>query len=174
MKKNGITKGFVLTLAAVLMYSLVWAQEKASPSATAKGKSGGATITISYSSPSVKGRKIWGDLVPYDRAWRAGANEATIFETDQAIKVEGMPLPAGKYSLFAIPGEKEWTIILNSETGQWGIKRGGKANYDPSKNVVSVKVKPKSGKMTERLTYDITAPGFVLRWEKLEVPVTVK
>jgi hypothetical protein len=78
-----------------------------SPPATATGKVGGANITINYSSPSVKGRKIWGDLVPYGKVWRAGANEATTFETDKAITVEGKNLPAGKYSLFALPGENE-------------------------------------------------------------------
>src|ERR1051325_10914117 len=72
-----------------------------SPPATATGKIGNATITINYSSPAVKGRKIWGELVPYDKAWRAGANEATIFTTDKEIKVEGKTLPAGSYSLFA-------------------------------------------------------------------------
>ena len=179
MKKTEITKGLVLTLAAVLMYSLTWAQEnkanRPSPPATASAKIGGANITINYSSPSVKGRKIWGDLVPYGEAWRAGANEATILETDQAIKVEGKQLPAGKYSLFAIPGENEWTIILNSETGQWGVKRGGKANRDAAKDVLTVKVKPvKSAGMNERLTYAFSGPGFVLRWENLEVPVAVK
>ncbi len=179
MKKTEITKALVLTLAALLMYSLTWAQEnkanRPSPPATATGKIDRATITINYSSPSVKGRKIWGGLVPYGEAWRAGANEATILETDQAIKVEGKALPAGKYSLFAIPGESEWTIILNSETGQWGVKRGGKANRDAAKDVLAVKVKPaKSASMAERLAYEVTPAGFVLRWENLEVPVALK
>lgn len=176
MKKTMTTRSLILTLGLALVASLAWAQgEKASPPATASGKVGEATITINYSSPAVKGREIWGGLVPYDEVWRAGANEATIFETDKDIKVEGKPLPAGKYSLFAQPGEKEWTIILNSETGQWGIKRGGVANRDPANDVVSVKVKPKkSASMNERLVYDVTDNGFVLRWENLEVPVALK
>src|SRR3977135_4309901 len=124
MKKTTIKGGLVLTLAAMFLSSAIWAQgdksNRPSPPATASGKVNGATITINYGSPSVKGRQIWGSLVPYDKVWRAGANEATIFETDKDIKVEGKPLHAGKYSLYAIPGEKEWTIIFNSETGQWG------------------------------------------------------
>lgn len=179
MKKIEITKAFILTSVALFISTVVWAQgdkaNRPSPPATASGKAGGATITINYSSPGVKGRKIFGGMIPYGEAWRAGANEATIFETDKAITVEGKPLPAGKYSLFAIPGETEWTIILNSETGQWGVKGGGKANRDPAKDVVGVTVKPaKSSSLTERLVYVVSATGFVLRWENVEVPVSIK
>jgi hypothetical protein len=146
-----------------------------SPPATASGKVGGATISISYGSPSVKGRKVWGELVPYGKAWRAGANEATIFETDKAITVEGESLPAGKYSLFAIPGENEWQMIFNSQTGQWGIKRGGDANRDPANDVLTVSAKPvKSSSMNERLAYEVTNNGIVLKWENLEVPIAIK
>lgn len=146
-----------------------------SPPATATGKAGGATITINYSSPAMKGRKIWGELVPYGKIWRAGANEATVFETDKAITVEGKKLPAGKYSLFAIPGENEWQFIFNSQTGQWGIKMGGEANRDPANDVLTVKAKPKASSGTaERLLYEVTGSGFVLKWDKLEVPVSIK
>ena len=135
----------------------------------------GATITINYSSPGVKGRQIWGALVPYDKIWRAGANAATIFETDKDIKVEGKDLKAGKYSLYAIPGEKEWTMIFNSQTGQWGIKMDGSTTEDPAKDVLRVKVKPQKAKtMQERLTYKVDKNGFALDWENVEVPVMVK
>ena len=173
MKKT-TTGGLVLTFAALLMSSVTWAQP-ASPAATASGKVGNATITITYSSPSVKGRKIWGGLVPYDQVWRAGANKATIFETDKEIKVEGKTLPAGKYSLYAIPGEKKWTIILNSETGQWGIKRDGSTTEDPSKDVIKVEVKPeKAAAMTESLTYEVNNKGVALVWENVKVPISIK
>lgn len=149
--------------------------KRPSPPATTTGKIGNATITINYGSPAVKGRKIWGDLVPFDKAWRAGANEATTFETDKDIKVEGQTLPAGKYTLFIIPAEKEWQFVFNSETGQWGIKRTGEANYDPAKNVLTVSAKPKSSStMNERLLYEVTGKGFVLKWENTEVPVRIK
>jgi hypothetical protein len=179
MKRAHFTRAVVFTLAGLFLSSLTFAQgdksQRPSPPATASGTAGGATVTINYSSPSVKGRKIWGGLVPYDKVWRAGANEATIFETDKAIKVEGKSLPAGKYSLFATPGENQWTIILNSETGQWGIKRTGEANRDPAKDVVTVMVKPrKAAAMQEKLTYAVSSPGFVLSWENVEVPVSIK
>ncbi len=168
-----------LTLSLVLSVfasSDVLAQgEKASPAATATGKIGDATATITYSSPAVKGRKIWGGLVPYDKAWRAGANQATTFETDKAITVEGKELPAGKYSLFLLPGEKEWQAIFNSENGQWGVKRTGEANFDPAKNVLTVAVKPVvSTTMNERLLYEVTDKGLVFKWENLEVPLAIK
>jgi len=88
------------------------AQPKPSPAATATGKVKGATITINYSSPAVKGRKIWGGLEAFDKVWRAGANEATTFETDKDIVVEGKPLAAGKYSFFLIPKESgTWKTV---------------------------------------------------------------
>jgi hypothetical protein len=178
MKQTHYAK-VVLTLAGLMICSLLWAQEdksqRPSPPATASGKVGGATITIDYSSPSVKGRKIFGGLLPYGTVWRAGANEATQFQTDKDIKVEGKSLPAGKYTLFATPGEKEWTVIFNSETGQWGDKEGGAANLDPTKNVLEVKVKPvKSASLNERLVYVVTGNGFTLKWENTEVPVAIK
>ena len=178
MKKTFVSAAFAV-FACMLMASSLWAQadksSRPSPPATASGKIGAATITIDYSSPSVKGRKIWGDLVPYGKVWRAGANEATLFKTDNAIKIEGKTLPAGTYSLFALVGEKEWSFIFNSETGQWGVKQGGAANQDPAKDVLTVKVKPvKSASMNEKLVYAVTPKGFVLRWENLEVPVGIQ
>ena len=177
MKKPIITKALVLALTGVFMSSVLWAQGgQASPAAKATGKlKDGANIVIDYSSPGVKGRKIWGDLVPYDKVWRAGANKATVLTTDKEIKVEGKKIPAGKYSLYAIPGEKEWTIILNSATGQWGINMDGSTTEDPAKDVLRVKVKPKKSKeFTERMTYTVGEKQIALVWENLEVPIEVK
>ena len=171
MKK--IIKGLTLTFALSLMTSLIFAQ--ASPAATATGTIGAANLTIKYSSPSVKGRAIWGGLVPYDKVWRAGANTATSIENDKDLKVEGKALPAGKYSIYAIPGEKEWTIIFNSQTGQWGVKSATESSLDPTKDVLRVTVKSKkSASMNERLVYTINDKGIVLSWENLDVPVSIK
>lgn len=162
----------LFVLGGLMTSEMVYSQK--SPSATATGKVGGASISIAYSSPSVKGRKIWGGLVPYGKAWRAGANEATTFTTDKDIKVEGKLLKAGKYTVFVVPGENEWEFIFNTETGQWGIKKGD-ANFDPAKNAITFKVKPtKAASMTEQLTYAVTETGFVLRWENLEGNVVIK
>jgi Protein of unknown function (DUF2911) len=164
-----------LTVFGVLLSTMGSAQGKASPAATATGKVGSASISIIYSSPGVKGRKIWGDLVPYDKVWRAGANAATIFATDKDIMVEGKALPAGKYSLYILPTEKEWTIIFNKETGQWGITRSGETTRDPAKDALTVNVKPKkSAAFNERMIYVVNDKGFALQWENLEAPVALK
>lgn len=179
MNTTKIQLRFVMLLAVLLTSSVLWAQgdksQRASPPATAKGEVNGAKITIDYSSPAVKNRKIFGELQPYGEVWRAGANEATVFETSKDIKVEGKTLPAGKYSIYAIPGEKEWSIIFNKQTGQWGVKRGGATSRDAAQDALVVKVKPKkTQQLAERLVYDVTGKGFVLRWENVEVPVAIK
>jgi len=177
MNNKFLTLSFLLAFFVVVSSACAQGDksQRPSPAATATGTVGDATITINYSSPAVKGRKVWGGLVPYNAAWRAGANEATVFETTKDITVEGKTLPAGKYSLFAVPGENEWQFIFNKQTGQWGIKRTGEANFDPANNALTVSVKPKAASaMSERLVYDVNGNGFVLRWENLEVPVSIK
>ena len=164
---------FILSILLLSVSTISFAQDdpakRASPPASATGKIGDATITINYGSPSVKGRKIWGELVPYNQVWRSGANEATTFETNKEIKVEGKVLPAGKYGFFTIPGEKEWTIIFNTVPDQWGAFK-----YDSTKDTLRVTVKPrKSSEMKERLVYIVNEKGVVLAWENLEVPISV-
>jgi DUF2911 family protein len=179
MKKVTITKVLFLTLVGMSISLMILCQgnksKRPSPPATATGKVNGATITIDYSSPSVKGRKIWGELVPYDKVWRTGANEATLFSTDKEISVEGKSLPAGKYSLYTIPGEKEWVFIFNSQTGQSGVKANEETSEDPAKDVLRVTVKPeKSASFNERMKFEVGQTGFSLLWENLKVPVSVR
>jgi hypothetical protein len=183
MKKTFLTRIIGIAFIGVLFFGHSMAQEdkskRPSPPATVTGKIKDATITIDYSSPSVKGRTIWGALEPYGKPWRAGANEATIFTTDKAIKVEGKDLPAGKYSLFMTPGEKEWTIIFNSQTGQWGVNHSEQANFDPKNNVLVVTVKPKDLKdVQEKLIYTISDKefdrGFSMNWDKIKVFASIK
>jgi len=147
------------------------AKPRVSPPQSITGKVRHATVTISYSSPSVKGRIIWGALVPYDKVWRAGANEATTFETDKDIMVEGRPLPAGKYSFFLLPRENAgWTAIFNKEAKQWGAFK-----YDESKDQLRVDIKPAVLRDTvQALNYRITRRGFSLDWEKVSVPISIK
>jgi hypothetical protein len=93
-----------------------------SPSAQAQCKlSDGKTITTDYSSPRAKGRKIFGGLVPYGEVWRTGANDATTFVTTANLSVEGKDIPAGSYTIFTVPAQDKWTLIINKHTGEWGI-----------------------------------------------------
>ena len=95
---------------------------KPSPPASAScDLGGGKTIKTDYSSPRMKGRKIFGDLVPYDKVWRTGANEATTFVTSSDVVVGGKTVPAGSYTLFTVPGASKWSLIINKKTGEWGI-----------------------------------------------------
>lgn len=167
-------KKMITTLCCIctFLFSFTMLAQKpmASPRDSVSGKVNGANITINYGSPSVKSRKIWGDLVPYGKVWRTGANEATIFTTDKAIMVEGKSLPAGKYSFFAIPTENEWTIIFNKTANQWGAY-----DYKDKQDALRVKVKPaKVSPLMEHLKYVINPLGFTLNWENLEVPISIK
>jgi hypothetical protein len=147
----------------------------ASPPATASGKIGAADVTVKYSSPSVKGRKIWGELVPYGQVWRTGANEATTITFSKDVTIEGQPLKAGTYALFTVPAENEWTIVLNKTAKQWGAFK-----YDEGQDALRVKVKPTAAKsMSERMKIDVTSKGknagvVTIMWENLAVPFTVK
>ncbi|GGI27163.1 DUF2911 domain-containing protein [Pedobacter mendelii] len=167
-------KSVTLLLTAITISVSAFAQEAkkpASPAATATGKVKEATITIAYSSPSVKGRKIWGGLEAYDKVWRAGANDATTFETDKDIMVQGKALPAGKYSFFLIPKESgTWTAIFNKEPKQWGAYK-----YEEAKDALRVDVKVKPLKATqETLVYKVNKAGFTMDWDKISVPVAIK
>lgn len=178
MKIKQTLKTGMLAIAALLMFSVTKAQpHKLSPHLTATGTIGGADISITYGSPAVKGRQIWGALEPYDKPWRAGADEATTLETTKDLKIEGKKLPAGKYTVFVTPVENdEWVVTINSETGQWGIKRDGSANFDPAKNILVLKIKPKkSDDLVERLTYVIDPKGKIeMQWEHIIIPLKVK
>jgi hypothetical protein len=130
-------------------------------------------ITIVYSRPGVKGRQIWGSLVPYDKVWRTGANEATTIAFSNDVTINGQPLPKETYSLHTIPGKDEWTIVFNNTSNQWGSFK-----YDPAKDALRVKAKPEKAPFTEWLTFDIPELStdnarVVIRWENDAVPFTV-
>jgi hypothetical protein len=145
-------------------------EKRPSPAASSEFKAGTATIKINYSAPSVKGREIWGKLVPYAEVWRTGANEATTFETDQDLKVEGKSLPKGKYSLFTIPGKDEWVIIFNKNAAQWGA-----FSYKEADDALRITVRPGlSSAFNEVMKIEGKADGSVsIAWEKLEIIFTV-
>ena len=166
-----LIKKIQFSLIALFVVGFVNAQGKPASSAeVATGKINGTTITIKYGSPSVKARQIWGGLVPFNQVWRAGANEATTFETDKDVTIEGSKLSAGKYSFFVIPNDKECIVIFNKVAKQWG---SGK--YDEKEDQLRVKVKPEAVKESaEKLLYTVAKNKVVLSWEKWNIPLKVK
>jgi hypothetical protein len=166
-----LQKKLQLLVVALLIVTCATAQNKpASPAASVTGKINGATISINYSSPFVKGRVIWGELVPFNKVWRAGANEATTIETDKDLMIEGQKLPAGKYSFFVIPNEKECIVIFNKEFKQWGAFK-----YNETEDQLRVTVKQQMvATSAESLVYNINKNSIVLSWEKWNVPFSVK
>jgi hypothetical protein len=144
-----------------------------SPKATLTQRVGLTDVTLSYSRPSVKGRAIWGDLVPYDKPWRTGANAATTITLSDDVTVQGQKLAAGTYSIVTIPGKDEWTVVFNGDTKLWW-----ETEYDAAKDALRVKAKPEAIPMLETFRIDfpsVSATGAVLaiEWEKVRVPVTV-
>ena len=97
-------------------------QAPASPAGQATAKIGAATVTIDYSRPSIRGRKIMGGLVPFGKVWRTGANKATHLSTDADLRIGTLAVPAGTYTIYTVPGEKAWTLVINKQTGQWGTQ----------------------------------------------------
>jgi len=144
-----------------------------SPNAVVKQTIGITDLTVTYSRPGVKGRVIWGGLVPYDKPWRTGANEATTFTTTDEIHFGGKPLAAGTYSLLTIPGKDEWTVVLNGEKDLWGAYE-----YKPEKDVMRIKVAPVAAEAQEWMAFgfeDLTvnSANLVLRWEKLRLAIPI-
>lgn len=138
------------------------------------GQSIGYTKTeITYGSPGVKDRVIWGELVPYGKVWRTGANEATTIEFDKDVKIHGNIIKAGKYSLFSIPEKKSWTIIFNKVYDQWGAYK-----HDENEDAIRFNVKPTENNFVERLSFCINfidpyKSNIILKWEKLKISFTV-
>ncbi len=144
---------------------------RVSQKATVSQTIGVTDVTLTYSRPGVKGRVIWGDLVPYDKPWRTGANEATTFTTTDEITVAGQKLAPGTYSFFTQPTAGEWTVIFSRQKELWGAME-----YDPAQDAMRVGVLPTAAEAVEwmRFSFENLTPGsadLVLRWEKLQVSV---
>ena len=134
---------------------------------------GTTDMTITYSRPGVKGRKVWGALVPYGAVWRTGANEATTIAFSDDVTINGQKLAAGTYSLHTIPGEKEWTLIFNTVANQWGSY-----SYDQTKDALRVKAVPATASFVEWLTFEVPVLSsdqatVAIRWDNVAVPFTV-
>ena len=148
---------------------------QASPATTVSQEIGLTKITIDYSRPSVKGRKIFGDLVPFGKVWRTGANKITSIKFDDDVLVNGTAVKAGSYGLYTIPTATEWTVILNTDDKQWGSY-----GYDDKKDVYRFKVIPgKSKYFVEQMVIDLegvnpTTTDVVIKWENTEAKFRVE
>jgi len=189
---------FLLTAGGAASAQSALRLPRPSPKASVMQTVGVTDVSIVYSRPGVKGRKIWGEapagaaagtatldnqmtrpkdavIVPYGHVWRTGANEATQFKVTDDVLINGQPLPAGSYSLHTIPGPAEWTIIFNKDDGQWGS-----FTYDEKKDALRVKAKPETvADNQEWLAYSIepeaaNSARVNIRWERLRVPFTVE
>jgi hypothetical protein len=177
MRKSIIVGSALIATVTLAGIALLAQQEKSSrPSPPAKAECklpNGKTITVDYSSPRAKGRKIFGGLVPYGQVWRAGANEATTFVTTSDINVGGKTVPAGKYTIFAIPGEDKWTLIISKKTGEWGTAYPGPEN-DLARIDMTVS---KTTATVENFTiaFDQTGNGCTMRmeWENTRASVEI-
>lgn len=163
----------MLTLAAADLSQAQVQMPRPSPKGSVTQTIGLTDLTITYSRPGVKNRVIWGELVPYDKVWRVGANEATIFSISDDVTIEGEKLAKGTYSFHAIPTTADWTIIFNKVADQWGSY-----NYKPEEDALRVTVTPQAGPFVERMLFtidDMTDEGGVvtLAWEKVRVAFKV-
>ena len=147
---------------------------RASPKASVSQTVGMTDITLTYSRPGVKERKIWGGLVPYGEVWRTGANENTTISFSTPVRIGGSELPAGLYGLQTIPTEREWTVILSKEADLWGA-----FEYKQENDALRFQATPQAAELQERMGFEFadltdTSAKVVLRWEKLAVPFTVE
>jgi hypothetical protein len=178
---NAILAAAALAVTFALPAQAQLTMPRVSPGAKVTQTVGTTDFTVVYSRPGVKARTIWGELVPYGKVWRAGANEATTFTTTDPIQFGGKPLAAGAYELFILPGRDEWQVIVSDTTGQWGA-----FTYDSTKDVMRVPVRPTSVDPSQEwmefsfedmtpgsLTVGPSSTNLVLRWEKLQIAVPI-
>ncbi len=160
------------TVFMLILVTGLYAQDfdypRPSPSSSVMQVVGLTEVTIEYSSPGVKGRKIWDGLVPYDKVWRTGANAATKITFSTDVKIDGKELKAGSYSLFTVPGNESWKIMFNSRTNIGGT------DYKAEADVLTTSARPSAGPMMERMTFLITdndnkSANIVMAWEKLRI-----
>ena len=170
---RGMRKLTTVALSTLILFAFAatadhdTAKKPLSPPQEVKYSAGSKQVTINYSAPSKRGRPIMGSLVPYGKVWRTGANAATTLTTETDLMIGSLHVPAGKYTLYTSPGEKEWTLIVNKQTGQWGT------NYDEKQDVGRVKMKvTRLDKPVEQFAIAVDK-NLTLSWENTQASVPV-
>ena len=158
----------LLLLAAALLPAQGQKKTRPSPAMETSVSLGGKNVSIKYSSPSMKNRKIFGELVPFGKVWRAGANEATALHTDADIMIGTLAVPAGDYTLFVVPEAGSWALIVSKETGQWGLAYKPEMDLGKTKMTLSKIAPMESYKMT------LSPDKLVLEWEETAASVSLK
>lgn len=176
MKKVLIIGGLVVVALGVAFYVIRTNTKSHSPEGSADYKDGNLAIHVSYNRPFKKGREIFGKLVPYGKTWRTGANEATVFTTNQDLKFGDKELKAGEYSLWTVPGEKSWQVVFNSEIPGWGVSFNGEANRNTATDVLVQEVPVVAqDKEFEQFTISVEKAGdgaeLILFWDRTLVAV---
>jgi Protein of unknown function (DUF2911) len=175
MRKSRLWMFVILALVIFTIACVAQGNKPLSPPGEASVKfDDGKTVTIQYSRPSMRGRKIFGGLVPYDQVWRTGANSATSLKTDVDLTIGGASVPAGSYTLYTLPSANSWKLIINKQTGQWGTE------YSQGQDLARVDMKVgqlPSGMETFTISLDKTNPTSAmlkLDWENTIASVEVK
>ena len=161
---------FKLTLVFLLVATITFAQK--SPRKQATGKIGQVSLTVDYGAPSVNGRTIWGELVPYNKVWRAGANENTTVSFSKEVTIKNTTVPAGKYGLFLIPSEEgEWIVIFSKKNDAWGSN-----GYNEENDLLRIKLRANTAaKSTEQMTFSIDKDnGILFNWDKVLLLIPVQ
>lgn len=181
---NKFVKWTLIVLGSLAALALIGFQvmksntKKASPEGTVAYEQNGLKVDVFYNRPGKKGREIFGGLVPYNEVWRTGANEATTFATNQDLSIGGQTLPAGKYTLWTIPGASEWKVIFNKEMYGWGVDFDQKAQRKPESDALQVSIVPETlPDVMEMFTIsveDSPAPTLVLAWDRTRVAVPLR
>lgn len=160
---------FKLLLIFLIVTTVTFAQK--SPRKQANGKIGAATVNVDYGAPSVRDRTVWGELVPYSKVWRAGANENTTISFDKDVKIDGKNVPAGKYGFFMIPNDgKEWTIILSNKNDSWGSN-----GYNETSDLLRYNITPKMvDENQELLEFSVGNKSINFAWAKVRIVIPVE
>jgi hypothetical protein len=171
--RKGLLAAPILALVSTVALADIKLPEP-SPEATVSQEIGISKVTLVYHRPAVKGRNVWTDLVPPGKVWRLGANDATTLELTHDAKINGNVVPAGKYALFAIPNQNEWTVVVNKQHKQWGAYF-----YKADQDLVRFNVKPQAAEFREYFDIDLvpvseSALRADIQWEKVRVPFTIE
>lgn len=181
LKKTIMLKKILIGIAVlvVLLFAgyqfMKYNTKKASPEVSTNFSVGDVTIDLFYCSPKKRGRNVFEEVVSYGSVWRTGANEPSTISFSDDLRIENNLVPAGKYSIWTIPGEMEWSIILNSDVPNWGVGFDGKASRDVSKDILNIKVPAiTTEEISESLEININNSMLEIKWDDVAVRAEIQ